>query len=290
MHKTNSKMTKAVLHRMYWKEGKSTVQIAEELGASFAGVAQAMTRLGIPKRSLQEAALKQHGTINLPWKKIAKEYESKLQPSVDVLAEKYGVANTTITYHLRRLGVRVRAKGEVNKGRPSGNTIHFDVDAAIKMNKSGKTCTEIANELSVSYGVLIYRFRQVGYSPRKDLRSKSEKAKNYQFHKRQVMEALGVEHCMICNEGRVIDLCHISPKCDGHELVPENTLVLCPSHHRLFDSGLLYDQEVRRILLRLKNAAKAGYENKHYPAKLLLLSPRISPIGLPVGVQLMEES
>jgi len=245
---------------MYVEKQMSPVQIAEKLGASPSGVYLALKRHGISTRSSKEAALIQHGKSKLPWKRIAKEYRAG--DSCDVLGERYGVANSTITYHLRRMGEPVRPKG-LPKGVPSGALIEFDVDAAIKLNKDGKTLTEIAEELGVSYGTLQYRLRSVGYSPRRDLRSKSEISKNYQFHKRKVVEAVG-EVCAICGESRCIDLAHIAPKKDGNKLVPENAVPLCPTHHRLFDRGKLNEAEFSKIANKLRAAKKAGYVNSFW--------------------------
>lgn len=45
-----------LLHRLYWTNGLTTVEIAERYGVSFAAVAKVMRDLAIPKRTFEEAA------------------------------------------------------------------------------------------------------------------------------------------------------------------------------------------------------------------------------------------
>lgn len=49
--------------------------------------------------------------------------------------------------------------------------------------------------------------------------------------------------CEICGENRSIDRCHIIPNKLGGTQNEENILVLCPTHHRLFDRFMLSKSE-----------------------------------------------
>ncbi|MGB2578198.1 hypothetical protein AAIR98_000890 [Elusimicrobium simillimum] len=53
--------------------------------------------------------------------------------------------------------------------------------------------------------------------------------------------------CEICKENRVIDICHIIPRRLGGTASLENTFFLCPSHHRLFDRGMLTVDEISKL-------------------------------------------
>lgn len=60
--------------------------------------------------------------------------------------------------------------------------------------------------------------------------------------------------CEVCGENRVIDACHIIPrraKGAGHA---DNTLFLCPTHHRLLDACMLSKEEWGTIDWTRKNA------------------------------------
>ncbi len=257
-----SPLSQQSLVSLYTNFGLSTVEIAQRLGISSGSVYVALRRLGIQMRSRGEASkIRYKRTHTLPWEKIATEY--KTGATIEDLSKKYVVANTTVSHHLRRLGVDIRKKGN-RPGGSSGAIIKFDVDAAVALNKAGKTLTQIAGDLGVTYSTLRYRFNSIGYKPRDDLRAKSEVAKSYVYEKRKVLEALGTEACMICGETRVIDLCHIASKKEGHALTVENTLVLCPLHHRLFDHGKLTEVEFEKIQTKLLAAARRGLTHSHY--------------------------
>lgn len=49
--------------------------------------------------------------------------------------------------------------------------------------------------------------------------------------------------CALCSEIRVLELAHILPACDGGSAVDSNLLSLCPTHHKLFDTGKLNQEE-----------------------------------------------
>jgi 5-methylcytosine-specific restriction endonuclease McrA len=49
--------------------------------------------------------------------------------------------------------------------------------------------------------------------------------------------------CKVCGFDRLIEYAHIIPASKGGDIRPSNILPLCPNHHRLFDKGLLTNQE-----------------------------------------------
>lgn len=53
--------------------------------------------------------------------------------------------------------------------------------------------------------------------------------------------------CEICGENRSTDRCHILPKRLGGSWDSGNLLILCPTHHRLFDRFMLSQAEYARI-------------------------------------------
>lgn len=261
-HKSNSPLTRKALQELYVDQRLSTIEVAQKLGVSVSGVGQALRRFGFKLRGSAEAARNRHNSDNFPWDAIETEYASG--SSCHDLSEKYGCANTTIISGLRRRGVHIRKPGEGRAGK-NFPRVEIDVDAAIAMNKSGETLTEIAQKLEVSYATLAYRLKQNGYKARKNLRVSDSKLKNLQYHKRKVASQLEMK-CAVCGEDRAVDLCHIAPAKNGHPLVVENTIVLCPNHHRLFDNGNLSDGELEKILPTIKEAADRGFVNSFWGA------------------------
>ena len=59
---------------------------------------------------------------------------------------------------------------------------------------------------------------------------------------------MSFQPCLICNESRYTEKCHIIPRSfDGDmiafKLYEQNFLILCPTHHKLFDKDLLIESE-----------------------------------------------
>lgn len=69
------------------------------------------------------------------------------------------------------------------------------------------------------------------------------------------------DKCLICNESRIIDAAHIVPRNGKNGKTrnawwnqPWNILGLCPNHHRLFDRGILNDDEYFKIKQKVEYA------------------------------------
>lgn len=72
---------------------------------------------------------------------------------------------------------------------------------------------------------------------------------------------LSLKHkCEICGFDRYLEACHIIPKRLGGHDHPLNRFFLCPNHHKLFDYGLLNNEEVGKIQHYLLAVAET---NKH---------------------------
>lgn len=65
--------------------------------------------------------------------------------------------------------------------------------------------------------------------------------KIYSFHfVKKILNEHNLLKCEVCGFDQTIDLCHIiSHKEGGAFDIDSNLLILCPNHHRLFDSGQL---------------------------------------------------
>lgn len=53
--------------------------------------------------------------------------------------------------------------------------------------------------------------------------------------------------CCVCGFNRSVDFAHIVWKKDGGKIRKDNIAILCPNHHRLFDSGKLTEEEFALI-------------------------------------------
>jgi predicted restriction endonuclease len=67
--------------------------------------------------------------------------------------------------------------------------------------------------------------------------------------------------CEICGESRAFDICHIIPVNQNGETVEWNILILCPTHHRLFDQRKLSDTEYNKVADKVL-IAKDQFSNK----------------------------
>jgi len=65
--------------------------------------------------------------------------------------------------------------------------------------------------------------------------------------------------CEICGENRSTDRCHIMPNHLGGSAMNANLLILCPTHHRLFDRHMLSRAEFARIDWSNKSDAAQAY-------------------------------
>ena len=64
--------------------------------------------------------------------------------------------------------------------------------------------------------------------------------------------------CLICGEKRKQETAHIVPRRDLGSALEENTMPLCPSHHKFYDHGLLNESEI--IALKEKAQQWRGKE------------------------------
>lgn len=56
--------------------------------------------------------------------------------------------------------------------------------------------------------------------------------------------------CAICSFSAVVQVCHIIPRAKGGGNQSDNLILLCPSHHEMFDRGLLFIKDVNNIPIR----------------------------------------
>jgi len=87
----------------------------------------------------------------------------------------------------------------------------------------------------------------------------------YQEMKKIIYQYLGTNHCMICDESRVLEVAHIIPVNGGKRYwwkSPKvmdsiwNLLILCPTHHVLFDKDKLIETEFDKIKEKVEYARR----------------------------------
>lgn len=75
--------------------------------------------------------------------------------------------------------------------------------------------------------------------------------------------------CLICGENRYTEKCHVIPQCEGGR--SEGTMDLCPNHHKFYDNGLLYPEEVAKLYKDVQEE----YNKRFNPgAKAKALNPK----------------
>lgn len=257
-------ISKEELEDLYLNQRKSVIEMSGILGMSIPGIYKAMERYGIPRRDLTAAAhVRRKGTYDINWEPLCEKYEQGL--SVEEIALEVGCSISTASQHLKRAGATIRARGTETINRPNfRGKINIDIDKAAAMNRNGATLTEIGRLLgNIAVQVISKRFKEANV-PVITNRASQDEFKNVQFQKREVARAINATACVICGETRAVDLCHILPRHRGGELIPENTIALCQTHHHCFDRGHLKGPEVAKIRHILKKAAEKGFTHPHY--------------------------
>jgi hypothetical protein len=171
--------------------------------------------------------------------------------SAKAAAKHYGIEYSTLIDHLKKHGIDRRRW--IKGPRVHGARQDIPIKEAIELSNSGATYQQIASRYGVSYGVINRRMREAKHkAPWR--RTKDDRFRTTSFHKRVVLEKLGITACEICGEDRAIDFCHIKPAEEGGLTAKENTLILCPTHHRLYDAGKLSPDEFTKIKIKVINA------------------------------------
>lgn len=83
---------------------------------------------------------------------------------------------------------------------------------------------------------------------------------------RDTFDYLGVttnlkNKCAICGESRTTNRCHIIPHAEGGADYDENMVILCPTHHFLFDQNQLSKEEFEKISVDGKADDSVQYFN-----------------------------
>jgi ribosomal protein L37AE/L43A len=143
-------------------------------------------------------------------------------------------------------------------GPRSGNARRQEIpiEEAIALSNEGTPYAELAARYGVSYGVVCRRMKDAGHVSPKNKQTKHSQFRHVQVQKRRVLNELGITTCQICGESRSLDYSHIVADRDGGPIAADNCLVLCPSHHRFFDSDSLTSAEWRKISRKVLAARK----------------------------------
>lgn len=238
-------------------EGASIECVAEEVGCSKAGVFHVLRANNIPTRT---GAKRRDIECRLGFEPTAEWLNDQLavHKTASAVASAHKIPYMTLISCMDRLGVD-RPKWRGGPG-PAGHPLRQEspIKEAIELSNRGVTYTELADRYDVSYGVIMRRMKDAGHVSPKNKQTKYPQFAHIQGPKRRVLNALGIAECQICGEHRAVDYCHIVPASEGGPVSEDNCLVLCPTHHRLFDRDLLISCEKKEIV-KIVNRAQRLY-------------------------------
>ena len=243
-----------------YEQGLSTVKISRELECSKAGVRGALLRAGVALRTGNKRSIKDRiGFVP------TKEWMLEVMPHFDsasAAARHYKIPYSSFIDYLEKFNIpRERWKGGP---RVHGRRQEIPIEEAVKLSNDGVTYEELSRLYCVSYGVICRRMKDVGHEApwrrTKDLRFSTHSTK-----KRKVFQELNIDGCEVCGEDRTLDFAHIKPAKEGGPIEKENCLVLCPTHHRVYDSGQMTEEEFSHVLPKVRTAeALYGWTNGFY--------------------------
>ena len=145
--------------------------------------------------------------------------------------------------HKRRINdVFMEYLGEINK-LSSGNTrIH-------------NLIIHLRNEM---YGVIDEIYQQLSIELQHDIKIESTRRKP--ITSRHDIEILSYQQpCIICQEKRGTNRCHIIPREKSGANSEDNMIYLCPTHHFLFDQRKLSHEEFNKIDVSKKASDSIDY-------------------------------
>lgn len=237
----------------FYNAGNSAEQVAQKVGCSKYGVLNALRKSDVKLRR----GAKRNDTTNRLGFRPTREWLTSLVERNDSAASaacEAGVPYNTFIDWMSRFDIsRTRWRGG-----PRGNTRkqNIPVDEAIKLSDKGVTYRDLAEKYGVSYGVLSKRMKEAGYKPPNRTKKYDDRINGAPYTHRKVLQEIGIFYCEICGEDRTFDLSHIVPRKDGGPTCVENSLVLCPTHHRLFDKEKLTPGEKKKIKRKVSKAKR----------------------------------
>lgn len=102
------------LQQMYWNEKMTQSEIAEVVGVSGATICNLMHSYGIKSRTFSEAQFL--GSIN-PLKKSLEKMYLFNKMTVQEIADKIGVAPSTVSRRMKLYGIKIRTQSQLKTGR-----------------------------------------------------------------------------------------------------------------------------------------------------------------------------
>jgi len=241
-----------------YESGKSAEQVATEFSCSKAGVWHILALHGVPTRE----GAKRHTTqerLGFEPTVVWLQRELDKHQTAAAVARANDIPYGTLIEWMMKLGVG-RPVWRGGPG-PAGSPVRQDIPIkeAIELSKSGVVYRVLANKYNVSYGVIVRRMKEASHRAPRDKHRKHPTDVPYAnapYQHRKIMHELGIIKCEICGEGRALDFCHIVARKNGGPTAKENCLVLCPLHHRLYDTDKLDVGESATICRKVRKARK----------------------------------
>lgn len=239
------------LKKLYEDDGLKMEQIADRLGVSRSTVRYQLIQAGIPLHERQA----------IERDEVKKLYEGGLSPYQ--IAQELGHSQAGIRLVIKEMGLKTRNMHESHLRRTEEAFGFVPTKERIEkvMKENGYNAAAAADALGVKYPTLYSYLRKFGIVSR-GVRVAGEassfaKAKMVlRAEKEAVLQSLDIRSCQICGEERAFEMAHIYSNRTGGPMVKENILILCPTHHTLFDAGRLFKGEFSRIKAKVRAAEK----------------------------------
>jgi len=220
----------------------SAEKVASKIGCCKSKVFDALRELGVPTREGD----KRHDVAD---RLAARGVELTKEYFVDLMAKHSNNASDAAVE--ARLPYHTFIDQLVRFNIPRNGGDHypdFPVDEAIKMSNDGYTYAQIAEHFGVPYNVVKIRLHNEGHIA--PPRGKCAPLSSATAQRNKFIAGVEDRRCVVCGDDRLTDHGHIKPKKLGGPNEPENRMMICGGHHKLYDKAphLLTAEEVEKLI------------------------------------------
>lgn len=248
--------------RQSYLSGLSSLEIAKQEGCSPFAVKHALHAMGVQMRG--NGGKRTEKTFGfVPTKEWLEQAMAAFNGVAVEVARHYGFNYYSVINYLDKFGIPRNRPGVGLKGCPSPLRQDIPIEEAIEFSNAGWDYQQLADRYGVSYGVIVRRMQQAGYTaPYR--RPKNPLFPGISFSKRKILQELNILVCEICSQVPVA-FCHTKPRHLGGPVETTNCLVLCHNCHHQYDHGQLTQEQFEKIKGKVRLAEQTyNWVNESY--------------------------